>query len=260
MVNPPHTYAVLTGDLVRSSRLTAEQSRTAMGRIRELGKEFAALQPGATVGPVDTFRHDSWQWLLAKPILALRAAVFIRAGLRELSHGRIKFDTRIAIGIGTAETIAKRRVSNSRGLAFTLSGQALDVMKDSRLAYAAGNEFDATSGWMSEVVAPLLDCIVSDWTAAEARAVRGALLGLTQEQIAARWPVVKTTGAKPTRQAVAKALSGAHWMTVKGVLEAVERRQMQPSGVASIDSNLQRLHSAEASPGAFSAGDRRFKA
>jgi hypothetical protein len=80
------------------------------------------------------------------------------------------------------------------------------------------------------------------------------LLGLTQEQTAERWPVVKTTGEKPTRQAVAKALNGAHWMAVKGVLETVEKRQMQPPVVAVIDSNLQRLRSAKANPGAFSEG------
>jgi hypothetical protein len=252
MVDAEHVYAVLTGDLVKSSRLTAEQSRSAMDRIRELAKEFEGANRGATIGLVDTFRHDSWQWLLAEPILGLRAAVFMRAGLRVLSDGKTKFDTRIAIGIGTAETISKRRISDSRGLAFTLSGKALDAMKDGRLAYASADESASAEGWLSDGIAPLLDCIVTDWTAAEARAVHGALLGLTQEQTAERWPVVETTGKRPTRQAINKTLTRAHWATVDGALTWLEKSKRQPPEVALANSNLYGLRPGKASPGAFS--------
>ncbi len=231
-----------------------------MARVRELGKEFEGVHAGATVGEVDTFRHDRWQWLLAEPILALRAAVFMRAGLRGRSHGRRKLDARIAIGIGPTETISKRRVSNSRGLAFALSGKTLDAMKDSRLAYAGSDESDGASGWLSDCVVPLLDCIVTDWTAAEARAVHGALLGRTQQQTAERWPVVKATGERPTRQAVAKALSGAHWTAVKSVLEALVKHQTQPPEVATGDSNFPRLRHTEATPGVLPGGGTGSKA
>ncbi len=112
-----NVYAVLTGDLVKSSRLTAEQSRKAMDLICKFAQEFKVLHPDGTVGKVDTFRHDSWQWLLADSFLALRAALFIRAGLRSLSDDKAKFDTRIAIGTGSTETISMQRISDSRGMA-----------------------------------------------------------------------------------------------------------------------------------------------
>jgi len=260
MPGSTHIYAVLTGDLVKSSRLSPEKSYAAMARIRELGREFEGAHGGATIGEVDTFRHDSWQWLLAEPVLALRAAVFMRAGVRSLSHGATKLDTRIAIAIGPTETISKRRLSDSRGPVFTLSGKTLDAMKKGRLAYAGGDDFDGTAGWLSDVVVPLVDCIVTDWTAAEARAVHGALLGLTQEQTAWRWPVVKATGKRPTRQAVAKALAGAHWTTLKSVLEAVAKRLKPPSVVASIESNLRGLLRPGNKPGAISDGGGGSKA
>jgi len=252
MVNTNRIYAVLTGDLVKSSQLTAKQSHSAMDRIRELAKKFESTYRGATVGQVDTFRHDSWQWLLADPVLGLRAAVFMRAGLRVHSDGKTRFDTRIAIGIGVVETIVKRRISDSRGPAFTRSGNTLDVMKDSRLAYASGGESASAEDLLSNGIVPLLDCIVTDWTAVEARAVYGTLLGLTQEQTAEQWPVVASTGNKPTRQAINKTLARAHWTTVAGVLAWVEKRQKQLSEVALANSNLYRLRSGKASPGSFS--------
>jgi len=257
-IDTERVYAVLSGDLVKSSRLTADQSRSAMARIRELAKEFESVHQGATIGQVDTFRHDSWQWLLSKPCLSLRAAVFMRAGLRVLSDGKTKFDTRVAIGIGTADSISKRRISDSRGPAFTHSGKILDSMKDRRLAYASADESNSATDCLASGVVPLLDCIVTDWTPAEARAVHGALMGLTQEQTASKWPVVEATGKKPARQAIAKALARAHWTTVESVLKSVETPIMQPYGVASNHCNLHRLLSGKATSGASSAkGEKR---
>jgi hypothetical protein len=247
MADHDRIYAVLSGDLVKSSRLTAEQSLAAMQRIRELAREFAEAYTAATIGEVDTFRHDSWQWLLAKPELALRAAVFMRAGLRVLSDVHAKFDTRIAIGTGTVETIAKRRISDSRGSAFTCSGKALDAMKSNRLAYAYVQDVNLANACMADAVVPLLDCIATDWTRAEARAIHGALLGLTQEQQAATWPVVQSTGKRPTRQAITKTLARAHWDVVDHVLSWCESAKKQPIEVANTISNLHGLHSGKES-------------
>lgn len=223
-------YAVLTGDLVKSSRLSPEQSNSAMQRLRQLAKEFESTYPESTIGRLDTFRHDSWQWLLAKPELALRAAVFMRAGLRAFSEGRVKFDTRIAIGTGAVETIAKQRISDSRGPAFVCSGRALDAMKnESRLAYAADNGI-AAEEWLAGGLVPLLDCIVTDWTPTEARAVYGTLMGWTQEEIAEKWPILSKTGKRQTRQAVWDSLSRAHRNTIQETLEFVEKRMKATSG------------------------------
>lgn len=184
MRNKP--YAVLTGDLVKSSRMSPAQSTSAMERLRQLAQEFEAVYPKSTHGQLDTFRHDSWQWLLTKPELALRAAVFMRTGLRSLSDRHVKFDTRVAIGTGTVETIVEHRISDSRGSAFTRSGKALDAMKKySRLAYAAESDI-AAEQWLVGGLVPLLDCIVTVWTPIEARAVHGALRGWTQEETAER--------------------------------------------------------------------------
>lgn len=234
-------YAVLTGDLVKSSRLAPEQSKGAMAWLRQAVKEFAALHSDTVVGRLDTFRHDSWQCLLSRPELGVSAAVFLRAALRMQSEPKTKYDTRIAIGVGSVESVVKRRISDSRGQAFTRSGKALDAMKDGCLAYAPAAERAAAGLWIARGVVPLLDCIVSDWTAVEARAMHGALRGWTQEQTAEQWPPDPETGKKPTRQAIAKSLARAHGASVEAVLRWVESAIEQPWEVAHPQSNPGRL-------------------
>jgi hypothetical protein len=233
MANTNQQYAVLTGDLVKSSKLSAAQSKKAMERLRKAADKFGQTCPESTVGRLDTFRHDSWQMLLAKPELGLRAAVFLRAALKLHSDAKVKYDTRISIGIGTVESISKRRISDSRGEAFTWSGKGLDAMDAEGLVFALPQQATPRDLWAAKIAVPLFDCIVGDWTATESRAVYGALMGWTQEETAKQWPGDDTRSEPPTRQAVAKALSRAHWTTVESVLKTVETGIKQPPEVAS---------------------------
>ena len=165
-------YAVLTGDLVKSSRLSGEMSSKAMDFIKDGAAEFAELRPGAMIGKVDTFRFDGWQLLLGEPGLALQAALFLRSVLKMESDSRTKFDTRISVGIGPVESIIKEKVSNSRGPAFTVSGKALDSMGSKTLKFSAGLDSDHLWHGLENGVVPLLDCVVSAWTPPESRAVQ----------------------------------------------------------------------------------------
>lgn len=232
-INPKgKIYAALTGDLVRSSRLSAAESAGAMAALRQAGDDFAALHPRAVVGRMDTFRHDSWQILLQQPDLAIRAALFFRTALKRESDAESKYDSRVSIGIGAVELISSRRISDSRGPAFTRSGKGLDAMGSRCLALDAGGGPGAVLSCLADAAIPLLDCLVGDWTPAESRAVNGALMGLTQEAIAGRWPTVGETGRPPTRQAVSDALARAHWRTVMEVLGWMEGEIWQAYGLA----------------------------
>ncbi|HKJ89198.1 MAG TPA: hypothetical protein VKA48_11915, partial [Gammaproteobacteria bacterium] len=95
-------YAVLTGDLVRSSTLSADELQRVQDGLRTAARELAVASWAAdslVVGELDLFRGDSWQLLLRRPGPALRAALFLRSTL--LAQGIA--DTRIAIGHGTVE-------------------------------------------------------------------------------------------------------------------------------------------------------------
>ena len=222
MTESQATYAVLTGDLVKSSRLPSSLSTKAMSWLKASVSTFNTFAPGSVYGSMDTFRHDSWQLLLNRPEIALRAALFFRTVLRMNSDADTKYDTRIAIGIGQIEYIDSTNISNSRGPAFTHSGKLLDSMKNSLLAW--GTEHDTSTLWntLKSTVIPLLDCLVSDWTPTESQAVNSALAGLTQDQTAARWQ--SSDGKKPTRQAVGGSLQRAHWNTIHEVLLWTEQQ------------------------------------
>ena len=224
----PNQYAVLTGDLVGSSRLAGEHSAQAMEWLRKVAMEFSELHPQSVIGKLDTFRHDSWQMLMKIPQLSLRAAVFLRAALMrnsESGNRGLQYDTRISIGIGGAEYIAETRVSDSRGDAFTISGKNLDAMKPARLEIGCHGCIPSGFGMLRTSVA-LLDCVVTDWTPREALAVYGALKGLTQEEIAESAPANTHTGKVVTRQAIADSQRRAHWRTVGRVLEEIENSKL----------------------------------
>jgi hypothetical protein len=206
------TYAVLTGDIIGSTKLGPERLEAAMSLLRRLAKEFDQVHPGSVVGQPDVFRGDSWQLCLQQPALAVTTAVFIRAGLKTDS-----FDSRIGIGWGSVDRLHKERISESSGPAFVQSGQALDQLgKERSLALPPSGEPTLT-GFAYPAIAllnvgvGLLDALLTRWTQRESVAVYGTLRGLSQEAIALL-PQAKTRqGKPPTRQAIQDALRRASW-------------------------------------------------
>ncbi|MDE0682829.1 MAG: hypothetical protein OXI63_07945 [Candidatus Poribacteria bacterium] len=215
-------YSVLTGDLVDSSKLTSDESRNAMQWLREAARKFNDLHPQSIEGELDTFRHDTWQLLMGRPFLCLRAAVFMRTALMLHSTTKAKYDSRISIGIGEVEMIAESRVSDSRGPAFLISGKNLDTMGRNRLVCEVQDRDSTALALVGSVVVPLLDCVVTDWTSTEAHAVSGSLEGLTQESIAQLLPPNPRTERAVTRQAVSDSLERGYWRTVESVLNDLE--------------------------------------
>lgn len=232
MAENEKTYAVLTGDLVKSSRLTSADSKSAMACLKRASAEIVQQHPASVVGRIDTFRHDSWQLLLGQAALAFRIAVFLRAALKMESDANTKYDTRVSIGIGTVELISKRRISDSRGPAFTNSGKGLDGLDGQRLALSTGDDQPVPWNGIKNGIVPLLDCVVGDWTPTESRAVYGAMKGWTQEETAANWPRQARTKKRPTRQAVSDSLVRAHWSAIEAVLRWIENEIAQTYGLA----------------------------
>jgi hypothetical protein len=213
-------YAVLTGDLVDSSRLEAERREAMMAWLKSLASEFAGIHPGAVVGQLDVFRGDGWQLCLEAPGLALEAAIFIRAGLK--AHvSRENLDTRVGIGLGSVERLNTERISESNGAAFLASGHALDALEREEQRLRLRGE-GANVSLLDVVSLPLLDLAVSQWTHPESVAVYGTLSGWTQEAIAAHPLAAKQNGEQPSRQSVGDALTRVCWKShlMPALLEA----------------------------------------
>ncbi len=168
-------YAVLTGDLIGSSQMSDALRSECFERIR---KQLEFIQQGKIAYPLSIYRGDSWQILLDDPKDALRLTLLIRTALLMDNT-----DTRISIGIGAVDKIDEADITRSFGEAFTLSGHNLESMKKKqRMAFAAPAM--AQNDCIASAVMPLLNALVDKMTAKQARAMNGALKGLSQNEIA----------------------------------------------------------------------------
>lgn len=154
--------SILTGDLVGSTAYPPETLDKAMQEIRAAAVEAGCWQspPGDT--RFTRFRGDGWQIVLAEPHLSLRVAVVIQGRLIALG-----LETRISIGIGTAESLGTRDLADAAGPAFELSGRGLDTMSPQLRIAIAGTAIRV----QDELITDLLSERLSRWTAAQAEAV-----------------------------------------------------------------------------------------
>lgn len=215
MARRKRLYAVLTGDIVKSTALSAP----ALTKLRREAKRASNVITDWGKNPVrcaiEFTRGDEWQMALAEPALALRAAIFLRARLKAVH----KADSRIAIGVGHVERFSSNSVFESTGEAFSLSGRMLDSMGQDRLLIILndrlGDTFYPLADFFTQAVA-LCDAVIEDWTAKQAEYISHALAphGPTHEEIA------ETMGA--TRQAAQKSLDAAHWRRLDALIDAYE--------------------------------------
>lgn len=184
-------YAVLTGDIVGSSRIPHEERNFFLSELKDLFTRTAKIFPQIIMAaPFEIYRGDSFQGVLDTPEYALKVALFLRArmkcGLRP-GLGKYEMDARIALGIGTVSFLPKDRVTEGDGEAFHLSGPALDTMKGEQFMLIRtpwkeiNGEFD--------VECALLDFLIHRWTPRQAESILCLIRGLTQEQTAAELKV-----------------------------------------------------------------------
>lgn len=112
------TYAVLTGDLVKSRSIAGEQYDTVLYQLEQL-----LVAQTKTLGcNYNFYRGDAFQILLPQPREAVTLALYIRLTLLSLSR-----DCKISIGLGEVTNL-RHDVKSASGPAFTLSGNGLDQL------------------------------------------------------------------------------------------------------------------------------------
>ena len=206
-------YAVLTGDVVGSTELSAERIEQVRGEIEDGVRVIAGWQAGLVAGGPEFFRGDAWQLALADPRMFLRASVYLRARLLALKP---QADTRIAIGLGSINRI-ETQVSHSTGSAFTFSGRTLDDMKSWRLFAADVNASrDDAVQWLSPLLS-LCGAVVSRWKPKQATIASLALEPGNRTQ--------KDIGdlLKMTQQGVSDAMVAAEFKAVMDAILLLER-------------------------------------
>lgn len=165
--------AILTGDIVKSSRLSRNERDALFTALKSGAAEVEALQAEPPL--FERFSGDSWQ-MLVQPELALRACLLMRAFIRQESKA---FETRISVGVGTIEPLSPEGLGASDGPAFQASGRGLKALKGAQYFCVNTPELP---------VFILADEISKKWTQAQARVLAISLMRPhpTQETVAGR--------------------------------------------------------------------------
>jgi hypothetical protein len=212
-LNPSQPYAVLTGDVVGSSKLSETARRELPVALKKASQAARSLYGKAIPLDADVFRGDSWQLVVTDAKLGLRAAVFFRAHLHGNSPG-VGLDSRIAIGIGTITFVPKGQVSQGDGPAFRESGKVLESMPKSRRLALSVADAETPAG-ITPVIG-LIDTVMERWTEKQSLAALGMLQGLPQAQIA------QLSDPPVTQPVVARHLRQAGWEAIATGLLYVE--------------------------------------
>ncbi len=206
--------AVLTGDLVASTEAGPGAIDQAMAELAAAAAGIARWRIGkhSTVGDTKftRFRGDGWQILVSAGVFGLRAALTTYARLAAKSALP---DTRIAVGLSTAERPKGHDLSDAYGAAFTLSGRALSQMERGERLRVTGQGITARDA----AFIALLDDRISSWTPEQAEAVAMAL----NPEAPTQTEMARDLGISP--QALSYRLAGARWPTIRRILQEWER-------------------------------------
>ena len=215
-------YAVITGDVIRSSRFVGVHRRKLHDAMTDADKALRQAFKDDVKLPVDIFRGDSWQCLVQDPVHGVRVGLFYRAALKA-SMDDNETDTRLAIAVGQVDFVPEERVSGGDGDAYRLSGQLMETMAhNARMNFGFAGKENTTEIKAIAVMLCLMDALARQWTSRQANAVCGALRNLSQKEIAeTRWP-------RPiTQQAVAQHLDRAGWHAIHQGLRFLEETLKQ---------------------------------
>lgn len=205
------TYAVLTGDIVKSRNLSAVASDKLQDRLKSVTADFEDAFPGTVVGSLGITQGDGWQVALKIPGRAIRLALFLRAVVKS-DFGT---DTRVSIGVGPVEHL-KDNIIESTGLAFERSGHGLESMKNKniRLVYHA-HKSPARLESAELLLVSWLDSLVTPAMEKQASLLREVLVNLKQEDVAEIKGLVQST--------VSEGLKAVGWSKMKRILKHFEK-------------------------------------
>jgi len=209
--------AVLTGDIIASSKLTPERHEALYAAFSNASALLKRVYPNEIPYNISNFRGDGWQIVCSRPDKSLEIGIFVRTYLR-FTFKAEKLDTRFAIGIGRINFIPAENIAAGDGEAYTISGHLLDAIQAGHMTVGIPERSAPVIQTALDGILSLLDVIVTGWSTSQAQAVFLALQGHKQEEIARLW-----SPAPITQASVSAALKGAAWTVVKKSLNTFEK-------------------------------------
>ncbi len=198
--------AVLTGDIVNSTKLTAAKETKLSSTLIDMFVDYDSK--------FEFYRGDSFQAYVKNPVNALRLALLSRsAAIRLFKEDKLVLsDIRISIGIGKVTTPV-RSLKTAKGEAFILSGRKFDeILKNhQRLAISTGNAL-ANEGL--QVIADYLNAIFDAMTGKQAEVIFELLQGEIQKVVAKKF--------KKTKSTIHQRITAGRWTEIEKLLQQYE--------------------------------------
>ena len=187
--------AVITADIVNSTKLTREEEKKLLQAITAIFKDNL----------FEFYRGDSFQAFIDKPAQALSIALQLRTAAIRMPQPNplARHDIKLSIGIDKVQKPVKS-IRNARGEAFILSGRTFDELKDSdqRMSISC-NEQMPDIRLALNVIASFSDFLLRSLTAKQAAVIFELLQGHSQVEIAQR--------LKKTQATINKHVQSAGW-------------------------------------------------
>jgi len=199
-------HAVLTADIVNSTRLKVAREKKLTTRLREIFKQRGAR--------LEFYRGDSFQAYTKNAGEALRMALLCRTAAIALDRDEpiLGSDLRISIGIGAVQHPLKE-LKTGKGEAFVLSGRKFDELPELNLRIAiTSNNLLANEGF--SIIAAYVDNIFRAMTGKQAEVIFGLLNGDLQKQVARK--------LKKTESTIHQLLKSGRWQEIEKLLKQYE--------------------------------------
>ena len=192
--------AVLTSDIVHSTKLLPRQEQQLVRRLRLVLSSCK----------FEFYRGDSFQVYLKDARPALETALLCRTAAIGMARNTENFtpDVRIGIGIGKAKE-PEGTLGTARGEAFVLSGRAFDKIAKSstKLIISTANEL-ADEGL--QVLASYINAIFNGMTGKQAEVIFELLKGNSQQAVALK--------LKKSKSTISQHVTAARWDEIKTLL------------------------------------------
>lgn len=208
--------AVITGDINASSKMHENDARQLESLLRKCYQDTLKSLKGAKLAAFTNFRGDSWQFIAKNPEMAPRATLLFRSLLLVQSYEKFgkRLHTAAAIGFGDIDFLPNANSLAGGGKAYEISGKRLDKLRRRipGMAVSGLGEYDQ----FIDSIIGLIDALIHQWTALQAKAVSYALQSYSQKKISEVWtPPI-------SQQAVNKHLKSAGWPAIEPALKYTE--------------------------------------
>lgn len=202
--------AVISGDIVNSTKLTSDQFEQLLKRIKHIQK---LITDGNSSNAHSIERGDEFQSVLHDIECALRYTIIYRIGIKALGK---EFDSRISFAIASDADL-REAVSESMGKAFVLSGRGLKALKSARLVFNSDRS-ELTEQF--DLLFKYLDRQLTELTSRQCEVMLPMLQsneGLSINELAEKLNVATATASKSLKASGWSLISELNWRFINQV-------------------------------------------